>query len=321
MHQATQEKDLAHVQRKLDDGLQSLKVSTFMICYNYLFVLSFLKTIWYHQATHEKQLLLERKQLTRTLNSMELKHAKEFDAMKLEFHQIVSARDKRIKVILLRLTYISCTIYQSINNISIAQYLKSICDGNISAAAELQLAHSKLRETYEQDMVAKDSQRKEAIKSVSQRAVQQVSSLKKAISQKDKELAEVNDLAVEVADEFNLLDNQSKALARDHAKRALHHKNLADTRLQKLQYIQQVSANREACIESLKEHHDEEMASANQLIDSLSTQLRSSAAKVEGLEYELAEAVEEIDVRYVFTIQFNTIICNLTVNLQLHYRN
>lgn len=107
------------------------------------------------------------------------------------------------------------------------QYLKNLCDGNVSAAAELQLAHSKLQATYEQDMVAKNSQRKEAIKSVSQRAVKQVSSLKKAISQKDRELAEVNDMAIEVADEFNQLDNQSKALARDHAKRALHHKHLA----------------------------------------------------------------------------------------------
>ena len=292
-----------------------------MICYNYLFVLSFLKTIGYHQATHEKQLLLERKQLTRSLNSMELKHAKEFDAMKLEFHQIVSARDNRIKVILLRLTFICCTINISINNISIMQYLKNICDGNMSAAAELQLANSKLQATYERDMVAKDSQRKEAIKTVSQRVVQQVSSLKKAITQKDKELAEVNEMAIEVADEFNHLDNQSKASAREHAKRALHHKHLADTRLQKLQDIQRVSADQEACIESLKEHHDEEIASANQLIESLSIQLRSSAEKVKGLEYELAEAVEEIDVSSVFSIQFNNIICNLTVNLQFTSRN
>lgn len=201
------------------------------------------------------------------------------------------------------------------------QYLKNLCDGNVSAAAELQLAHSKLQATYEQDMVAKNSQRKEAIKSVSQRAVKQVSSLKKAITQKDSELAEVHEMAIEVADEYNQLDNRSKALAREKTKNALHHKNLADTRLQRLQDIQHQSTHLEACIESLKEHHDEEMASANECIDSLSTQLRSSAAKVEALEYELAEAVEEIDVRYVFTIQFNTIICNLTVNLQLHYRN
>ena len=248
--------------------------------------------------------MLERKQLTRSLNSMELKHAKEFDAMKLEFHAIVSAKDKRIKVILLRLTYICCIITTSINNISIMQYLKHIYDGNISAAAELQRAHSKLQATYEQDMVAKESQRKDAIKSVSQRAVQKVSSLKKAILQKDKELAEVNDMAIEVADEFNHLDNHSKALAREHAKRALHHKHLADTRLQKLQDIQEVSADREACIEALKEHHDEEIASANQLIESLSTQLRSSTEKVKELEYDLAEAVEEIDVSSVFQINF-----------------
>lgn len=167
----------------------------------------------------------------------------------------------------------------------------------------------------------KDAQRREAIKSVSQRAVQQVSSLKKAITQKDREIVSVNEMAIEVADEFKQLDNQSKASARDYAKRALHHKQLAHTRLQKLQDIQQESADREATIESLKEHYDEEIASANQLIESLSTQLRSSAEKVEALEYDLAEAVEEIDVSFVFSIQLNNIICNLTINLQLPNRN
>ena len=151
-------------------------------------------------------------------------------------------------------------------------------------------------------MVRKDAQRREAVKSVSQRSVQQVSSLKKAITQKDMELAEVNEMAIEVADEYNQLDNRSKALAREKTKNALHHKNLADTRLQRLQDIQHQSTDLEACIESLKEHHDEEMASANERIESLSTQLRSSADKVETLEYDLAEAVEEIDVSCVSSI-------------------
>ncbi len=103
-------------------------------------------------------------------------------------------------------------------------------------------------------------------------------------------------MAIDMANEYNQLDNKRKAQARENTKQVEHHKKLAASRLDKMFESQQEATDLQVSIESIKEKHDEEIAAAKAKIATLTSKLHTSEEKIESLEDELTEAIESIDI-------------------------
>jgi len=156
--------------------------------------------------------------------------------------------------------------------------------------------NTKIRHEMEETILSKDIKLREIVTAVKKRAAEQVTSLKQVITKKDRDISEVNNMAIDVANEYNQLDNKRKAQARETTKQVEQHKKLAASRLQKMIKSKQEATDLQVCIESMNEKHAEELAAAKVKIASLRRELRTSEVKVESLECELTEAIESIDV-------------------------
>ena len=103
-------------------------------------------------------------------------------------------------------------------------------------------------------------------------------------------------MALDMANGYNQLNKKRKAQARENTKQVEHHKKLAASRLNKILESQQEATDLQVRIESIYEKHDEESAAAKAKIATLTRKLRTSEEKVDSLKYELAEAIESINV-------------------------
>ena len=146
---------------------------------------------------------------------------------------------------------------------------------------------------------------------ITKRSAEQLNSLKQEVAQKDRAITEVNDMALHVADEFNQLKNEKLADSRSHAKQLEleHHKKLAATRLEKLTELQQVTAGHQVTIDEMRENHEEKESMFATKISELTLQLRKSEEKVDSLERELAEAIEEVHVSFPFVYSSEPSTC------------
>jgi len=144
--------------------------------------------------------------------------------------------------------------------------------------------------------LSKDIKLRERVTAVTKQAVEQVTSLKQVIAKKDRDISEISNMAIDVANEYNQLDKKRKAQARETTKQVQHHKKLAASRLEKMMQSQLEATDLQVYIESIKDKHDDELAEAKSKIASLTRELRKEKEKVEGLECDLAEAIETIDV-------------------------
>ena len=144
---------------------------------------------------------------------------------------------------------------------------------------------------------------------ITKRSAEQLNSLKQEVAQKDRAITEVNDMALHVADEFNQLKNQKLAESRSTAKQLEHHKKLAATRLEKLTELQQVTAGHQVTIDEMRENHEEKESMFTTKIAELTLQLRKSEEKVDSLERELAEAIEEVHVSFPFVYSSEPSTC------------
>ena len=66
--------------------------------------------------------------------------------------------------------------------------------------------------------MSKDIKLREIVTTVKKQAAEQVTSLKQVITKKDRDISEVNNMAIDVANEYNQLDNKRKAQARETTK-------------------------------------------------------------------------------------------------------
>ena len=148
----------------------------------------------------------------------------------------------------------------------------------------------------EETILSKYIKLREIVTAVKKRAAEQVTSLKQVITKKDRDINEVNNMAIDVANEYNQLNNKRKAQARETTKQVEHHKKLAASRLEKMMQSQLEATDLQVCIESIKDKHDDELAEAKSKIASLTRELRTNKEEVESLECDLAEAIETIDV-------------------------
>ena len=124
--------------------------------------------------------------------------------------------------------------------------------------------------------------------------------MKQTVAQKDRHISEVNDMAINVADEFNHLKNEKLAESRSTSKQLEHHKNLAANRLQKLTELQQVTVAQQATIDEMRENHElQEPMSASKIAE-LTSQIRKSEDKI-------AEAIEEVHVSFPFCVLLNRV--------------
>ena len=158
------------------------------------------------------------------------------------------------------------------------------------------MKNTKICHEMEETSLSKDIKMREKVTSVTKPAAEQVISLKQSITKKEREISAALNMAIDMANEYNKLDNKRKAQARENTKQVEHHKKLAASRLNKMLESRQEATDLQVCIESINEKHDEESAAAKAKIATLTRKLRISEEKVDSLEYELAEAIESIDV-------------------------
>ena len=144
--------------------------------------------------------------------------------------------------------------------------------------------------------MSKDIKLRKRVTAVTTQAAEQVTSLKQSITKKERDISEVLNMAIDMANEYTQLDNKRKAQARENTKQVEHHKKLAASRLDKMLESQQEATDLQVSIESIKEKHDEEIAAAKAKIATLTSKLHTSEEKIESLEDELTEAIESIDI-------------------------
>jgi len=159
--------------------------------------------------------------------------------------------------------------------------IKSISEGNTSVAIELRAENSKLRAQLEESLSSNNIKLREKVSAVTKRSAEQVNSLKQAVAQKDRDITEVNDMALHVADELYQFKNEKLAESRSTAKQLEHHKKLAANRLQKLTELQQVTVAQQATIDEMRENHEEQESMSASKIADLTLQLRKSGDKIE----------------------------------------
>lgn len=69
-----------------------------------------------------------------------------------------------------------------------------------------------MRQEMEETILAHEMKHREKVIAVNKRVTEKVATpLKKAITQKDKEICDINDMAISMADEHNTLENQRKS--------------------------------------------------------------------------------------------------------------
>ena len=153
-----------------------------------------------------------------------------------------------------------------------------------------------MRHEMEETILAHEMKHREKVIAVNKRATEKVASLKKAITHKDKEISDINDMAISMADEYSTLENQRKAQSRETTKLVEHHKKLATTRLEKMSTYKQQSEDHQLYIESLQQQHEQELAPVTAEVASLKHQLSQWKDNIQHLETELTEAIEEIHV-------------------------
>lgn len=168
----------------------------------------------------------------------------------------------------------------------------------MAVASELHLENSNMRREMQEALDSKDIQMREKLKAATKRSSLQINSLKQVITSKDRDISEVNDMAISMADEYSDLNKKAQAQRRDTSYLLEHHKKLATTRLEKMSAYKEESESHRLFIESLQEEHAEELASVKEEVDSLTKQLRDCKDKIQSLESELSEAVEEIVVSF-----------------------
>ena len=136
----------------------------------------------------------------------------------------------------------------------------------------------------------------EKVTAVTKRSAKQVNSLKKTIEQQDRDFSEIDDMAIQVADEYHHLKNKRLAESRSTMKQLDHHKNMAASRLKKLNKSQQQVNDLEENMETIHYKHQQELDDANEQIATMKMQLSKREEEVETLGSDLAEAIEEISV-------------------------
>ena len=136
----------------------------------------------------------------------------------------------------------------------------------------------------------------EKVTAVTKQSAKQVNSLKQTIEQKERDFSEINDLAIQVADEYHHLKNQRLAESRSTTKQLDHHKYMAASRLKKLNQAQQQVNDLEEHMETIHSKHQQELDYANEQIATMKMQLSKREEEVATLGSDLAEAIEEISV-------------------------
>lgn len=176
------------------------------------------------------------------------------------------------------------------------QRIQIISDGHTRVAVELRAEISKLRAQWEASISSNDIKLVQKVAAVTKRSAKQVNSLKQTIEQQDRDISEINEMAIQVADEYHHLENQRLAETRTTTKQLDHHKNIAAARLMKLNKSQQQVNDLEGHMETIHYKHQQELDDANEQIAALKMQLSKREEEVDTLGSDLAEAIEEISV-------------------------
>lgn len=117
--------------------------------------------------------------------------------------------------------------------------------------------------------MSKDIKLREKVTAITKQAAEQVTSLKQVITKKDRDISEVNDMAISMVDEYNTLDKKQKAKSRESRRQIERHKKLAASQFKKLTESKQQATDLKASIDTIMEKHDKEMSLVEAKIVSL----------------------------------------------------
>lgn len=117
--------------------------------------------------------------------------------------------------------------------------------------------------------MSKDIKLREKVTAITKQAAEQVTSLKQVITKKDRDISEVNDMAISMVDEYNTLNKKQKVKSRESRRQIEHHKKLAASQFKKLTESKQQATDLEASIDTIIEKHDKEMSLVEAKIVSL----------------------------------------------------
>ena len=157
-------------------------------------------------------MLIERKQSSRSIKSLECSNSRQLKAARQELQTTIGNKDKEIKVT--GNYYCLCPYLIDNSRTFFHQRIKSICEGNTSVAIELRVEIGKLCVQLEDSLSSNNIKLREKVNAVTKQSAEQVASLKQTVAQKDRHISEVNDMAIHVANEYNQLKNKTLAQSR-----------------------------------------------------------------------------------------------------------
>eukprot|EP00956_Cyclotella_meneghiniana_P007390 scaffold10078_cov70-Cyclotella_meneghiniana.AAC.1 len=183
--------------------------------------------------------------------------------------------------------------------------LKTICDGRLAAAFDLQIEKSKLRAEHDREMLQTEAKHTKAnVKSINSRHAAKQELMKESLKKTNLELAEVTEMSMHVAEECFQLKNASDAKVRHSTKQAERSDSLSKARLEKLKKSKENEAKLRESLDSTTEAFDIQLAKAHAEIGVLTELLADSNCEVDELQEALVQAREELAVSDVFLILY-----------------
>ncbi len=150
----------------------------------------------------------------------------------------------------------------------------------------------------EEQMFQQDVRHREDIKALRKAHAVQQGYMKESLEKTNRELCEVTDMSMNVAEEYIHLKNSTKAELRQSTKKADHNKSISKARLDKLKKSRENETKLCESLDSTTETFEVQLAKAHAKIGVLMEMLTDSNSEVEILQEALVKTREELYVTH-----------------------
>jgi hypothetical protein len=180
--------------------------------------------------------------------------------------------------------------------------MSNIYASNNSLVAKLSLESKAISRDKEEALSQKSLQHDAAVRNLPKQYSEQVlktkSDMRQKLKEKDMLISEYQDLAQDVATEFNDLQNLSRAQARAYSKMEVNLKLKADSRLEEVKHSKRKIESLRESLDSVKETYKDQLEAAQLEIAQLKQELAGQSDYMLHLEDELIHAQEQIQVSH-----------------------
>ena len=180
--------------------------------------------------------------------------------------------------------------------------LKHICESNTEVAIQLRVDKTKMVAEHEDELFRQEVRHRQEIKDLRKKHSLQTESLKQSIKDTTRELSEVTDMSMHVAEECFQLKNSSDAEVHQSTKQAERSDALSKARLEKLKKSKEKEVKLRETLDSTTEAFEVQLAKAHAEIGVLTELLADSNCEVNELQEALVKAREELAVSDAFLI-------------------